>query len=73
MFAIGYDPDRIPVTSHPHSLFAQDPYEFNPTPKLAQILQVFFTSLITATNSISHCLPHFTIQTMHGDVLYTYM
>lgn len=49
--AIGYDPETIPVASHPHSLFAQDPYEFHPTPILVQILQVFFTSLISATHT----------------------
>jgi len=47
--AIGYDPETIPVASHSHSLFAQDPYEFYPTPIFVQILQVFFISLISAT------------------------
>jgi len=42
--AIGYDPEIIPVAFHPHSLFAQDPYEFYPTPILVQILQLFFAS-----------------------------
>ena len=68
--AIGYDPETISVTSHPHSLFAQDPYEFYPTPILVQILQLFFIFLISATHSTYHSLLYFTVQTMLGDVLH---
>lgn len=66
----GYDPETIPVASHPHSLFAQDPYEFYHTPILIKILQVFFISLISATHSTYHSLLYFTVQTMLGDVLH---
>jgi len=68
--AIGYDPEIIPVAFHPHSLFAQDPYEFYPIPILVQILQLFFASLISATHSTHHSLLYFTVQTMLGDVLH---
>jgi hypothetical protein len=68
--ATGYDPETIPVASHPHSLFAQDPYEFYPILILVQILLVFFISLISATHSTYHNLVHFTVRTMLGDVLH---
>ena len=48
--AIGYDPETIPVAAHPHSLFAQDSYEFYPTPLLspnsASILYIWTASVV---------------------------
>lgn len=68
--AIRYDPEIFPVAFHPHSLFAQDPYEFYPTPILVHSLQLFFASLISATHTTYQSLLYFTVQTMLGDVLH---